>query len=44
MAKKKSQIGSIEFFKRTKKKRPRRLRKKYGPKATRPKKYRGQGR
>jgi hypothetical protein len=41
---KKTQIGTIQFYKRTKKKRPGRHRKNYGPKTTRPKKYRGQGR
>jgi len=41
---KKTQIGTTQFYKRTKKKRPGRHRKKYGPKTTRPKKYRGQGR
>jgi hypothetical protein len=44
MAKKKSQIGAIEFYKKTKKKRPGRIRKKHGPKNQKRKKYRGQGR
>ena len=40
---KKTLIGINNFHRQTKKKR-RRLKKKYGPKEQRPKKYRGQGR
>tara|TARA_Y100000593_G_scaffold87563_1_gene168192 strand:- start:106 stop:243 length:138 start_codon:yes stop_codon:yes gene_type:complete len=43
MAKRKSLIGINTFHKRTKKKRPGRIRKKWGPKRKKPKKYRGQG-
>jgi len=44
MAKKKALFGVNNYHKRTPRKRPGRIRKKYGPRATRPKKYRGQGR
>ena len=44
MAKRKSLIGVNNFIKRTKKKRPGRIRKKWGPKRNKPKKYRRQGR
>jgi len=44
MAKKKPLYGVSNYHKRTPRKRPGRIRKKYGPRATRPKKYKGQGR
>ena len=44
MAKKKALFGGSNYHKRTPKKRPGRIRKKYGPRATKRKKYRGQGR
>ena len=44
MAKKKGMFGVNNYHKRTPRKRPGRIRKKYGPRATRPKKYVGQGR
>ena len=44
MAKKKPMFGVSNYHKRTPKKRPGRIRKKYGPGVKRPKKYKGQGR
>ena len=44
MAKKKAMFGVSNYHKRTPKKRPGRIRKKYGPGVKRPKKYKGQGR
>ena len=44
MAKKKAMFGASNYHKRTPKKRPGRIRKKYGPGVKRPKKYKGQGR
>ena len=44
MAKKKALFGVNNYHKRTPIKRPGRIRKKYGPGVSRPKKYRGQGR
>ena len=44
MAKKKPMFGVSNYHKRTPKKRPGRIRKKYGPGVKRPKKNRGQGR
>ena len=44
MAKKKPLYGASNYHKRTPKKRPGRIRKKYGPGVKRPKKNRGQGR
>ena len=44
MAKKKPMFGVSNYHKRTPRKRPGRIRKKYGPGVKRPKKYRGQGR
>jgi len=41
---KRSAVGVITFTKETRKKRPGRIRKKWGPKRSKPKKYRGQGR
>ena len=43
MAKKKPMFGVSNYHKRTPKKRPGRIRKKYGPGVKRPKKYRGPG-
>jgi len=43
MAKKKPMFGVSNYHKRTPKKRPGRIRKKHGPRANKPKKYRGQG-
>ena len=43
MAKKKAMFGASNYHKRTPKKRPGRIRKKYGPGVKRPKKYKGQG-
>ena len=43
MAKKKAMFGVSNYHKRTPKKRPGRIRKKYGPGVKRPKKYKGQG-
>ena len=43
MAKKKPMFGVSNYHKRTPKKRPGRIRKKYGPGVKRPKKYKGQG-
>ena len=42
MAKKKGMFGVNNYHKRTPRKRPGRIRKKYGPRATRVKKYVGQ--
>ena len=44
MAKRRSLVGVSNFVKQTKKKRPGRIRKKWGPKRKKLKKYRGQGR
>ena len=44
MAKKKALFGVSNYHKRTPKKRPGRIRKKYGPRAVKRKKYKGQGR
>ena len=44
MAKKKPMFGVSNYHKRTPRKRPGRIRKKYGPGVKRPKKYKGQGR
>ena len=44
MAKKKALFGVNNYHKRTPIKRPGRIKKKYGPKANKRKKYRGQGR
>ena len=44
MAKKKGLFGVNNYHKRTPKKRPGRIRKKYGPRACKRKKSRGQGR
>ena len=44
MAKKKPMFGVSNYHKRTPKKRPGRIRKKYGPGVKPPKKYKGQGR
>jgi|TARA_R110000824_G_scaffold362040_1_gene549963 hypothetical protein len=44
MAKKKAMFGVSNYHKRTPKKNPGQIRKKYGPGKKRPKKYRGQGR
>ena len=44
MAKKKAMFGVSNYHKRTPRKRPGRIRKKYGPGVKRPKKYKGQGR
>jgi hypothetical protein len=43
MAKKKGNIGVLQFIKQTKKKRPGQIRKKWGPKRKKLKAYRGQG-
>ena len=44
MAKKRSLLNVSSYFKRTHKKRSGQIRKKWGPKARKPKNYKGQGR